>query len=165
MDYGGHGEGTRSGVGLAGDLTLVETKPQRGGDVMFFLLAPASGGLEVMHKGKEIPSVSQNSLLCDALIEVSNKGLGITLVKNKTKVVGIFTDGDLRRCLNEKIDINKTKIKDVMTKSFKTIRSNALAVDAAKIMEENKIFTLVVMNKEKNVGVISMHDLITARIL
>lgn len=52
-----------------------------------------------------------------------------------------------------------------MTKSFKTIRSNALAVDAAKIMEENKIFTLVVMSKEKNVGVISMHDLITARIL
>ena len=119
----------------------------------------------LMHKGKEIPSVSQNSLLCDALIEVSNKGLGITLVKDKTKVVGIFTDGDLRRCLNEKIDINKTKIKDVMTKNFKTIRSNALAIDAAKIMEENKIFTLVVMNKEKNVGVISMHDLITARIL
>ena len=119
----------------------------------------------LMHKGNEIPSVSQNSLLCDALIEVSNKGLGITLVKNKTKVVGIFTDGDLRRCLNEKIDINKTKIRDVMTKNFKTIRSNALAIDAAKIMEENKVFTLVVMNKEKNVGVISMHDLITARIL
>ena len=104
-------------------------------------------------------------MLCDALIEVSNKGLGITLVKNKTKVIGIFTDGDLRRCLNEKIDINKTKIKDVMTKNFKTIGSNALAVDAAKIMEENKIFTLVVMSKGKNVGVISMHDLITARIL
>ena len=119
----------------------------------------------LMHQGSEIPSVSLNTILSDALIEISEKNLGITLVKKHSKVEGIFTDGDLRRCLNQKIDINTTKIKDVMTKKFKTIEEDALAVDAAGIMEKNKIFTLVVMKKNKNVGVISMHDLIQARIL
>ena len=119
----------------------------------------------LMHQGSEIPSVGLNTILSDALIEISEKNLGITLVKKHSKVEGIFTDGDLRRCLNKKIDINTTKIKDVMTKKFKTIEEDALAVDAAKIMEKNKIFTLVVMKKNKNVGVISMHDLIQARIL
>lgn len=119
----------------------------------------------LMHQGSEIPSVSFNTILSDALIQISEKNLGITLVKKHSKVEGIFTDGDLRRCLNKKIDINTTKIKDVMTKKFKTIEEDALAVDAARIMEKNKIFTLVVMKKNKNVGVISMHDLIQARIL
>ena len=119
----------------------------------------------IMHKGKDIPSVSQNTLLSKALIEITEKNLGITLIKNKSKVIGIFTDGDLRRCLNEKIDINKTKIRDVMTKKFKKIDFNALAIDAAELMEKNKIFTLVVMKGDKNVGVISMHDLIQARII
>ena len=119
----------------------------------------------LMHKGLEIPSVGLNTVLSDALIEISKKNLGITLIKKQSKVEGIFTDGDLRRCLNQKIDINTTKIKDVMTKKFKTIEEDALAVDAARIMEKNKIFTLVVMKKNKNVGVISMHDLIRARIL
>ncbi len=118
-----------------------------------------------MHQGSEIPSVGLNTLLADALIEISEKNLGITLIKKQSNVEGIFTDGDLRRCLNQKIDINTTKIKDVMTKKFKTIEEDALAVDAARIMEKNKIFTLVVMKKNKNVGVISMHDLIQARIL
>jgi len=119
----------------------------------------------IMHKGKDIPSVGPNTLLSKALIEITEKNLGITLIKNKSKVIGIFTDGDLRRCLNEKIDINKTKIRDVMTKKFKKIDFNTLAIDAAEIMEKNKIFTLVVMKGDKNVGVISMHDLIQARII
>ena len=119
----------------------------------------------IMHKGKNIPVVSPNTLLSKALIEITDKGLGITLVKNKSEVIGIFTDGDLRRCLNERLDINKTMIKEVMTKKFKTIKSETLAIDAAEIMEKNKIFTLVVMEKGKNVGILSMHDLIQARIL
>ena len=119
----------------------------------------------IMHKGKDIPSVGPNTFLSKALIEITEKNLGITLIKNKSKVIGIFTDGDLRRCLNEKIDINKTKIRDVMTKKFKKIDFNTLAIDAAELMEKNKIFTLVVMKGDKNVGVISMHDLIQARII
>lgn len=119
----------------------------------------------LMHKGNNIPKVTMNTNLSDALLEITAKSLGMTLVTNKNKVIGIFTDGDLRRCLNQKIDINKTLMKDVMTKEFKTIEDEALAIDAAEIMEKNKIFTLVVMNKNKNVGVLSMHDLIQARIL
>ena len=100
----------------------------------------------IMHKDDAIPVVEKNTLLSDALIEITEKGLGVTLVKDKSKVIGIFTDGDLRRCLNQKVDINTTHIKDVMTKKFRTIDGSSLAVDAAKIMEKNKIFTLVVMN-------------------
>ena len=120
---------------------------------------------DLMHKGNSVPKVSPNTILDKALLEITKKNLGITLVVDKTKVVGIFTDGDLRRSINNKVDIQQTKIKDLMTKSYKTISSNALAVDAAKIMEKNKIFTLVVTEKKKYVGVISMHDLIEARIL
>ena len=120
---------------------------------------------DLMHKGKSIPKVSPNTALDKALLEITKKNLGITLVVDKSKVVGIFTDGDLRRCINNKVDIQKSKIKDLMTKSYKTISSNSLAVDAAKIMEKNKIFTLVVKEKQKYVGVISMHDLIEARML
>ena len=119
----------------------------------------------IMHKGKEVPCVESTTLLSKALIEIADKGLGITLVKNKSKIIGIFTDGDLRRCLNEQVDINSTKIKDVMTKKFITIESETLAIEAAELMEKNKIFTLVVMQGSKNVGVLSMHDLIQARIL
>ena len=119
----------------------------------------------IMHKGKEVPCVESTTFLSKALIEITDKGLGITLVKNKSRIIGIFTDGDLRRCLNEQVDINSTKIKDVMTKKFITIESETLAIDAAEIMEKNKIFTLVVMQGSKNVGVLSMHDLIQARIL
>ena len=120
---------------------------------------------DLMHKGSAIPKVSPNTILDKALIEITKKNLGITLVKNKSKVVGIFTDGDLRRCITKKINIQKTMIKNVMTKNFITINSESLAVDAAKIMEKNKIFTLVVIDKDKDEGVISMHDLIEARIL
>ena len=120
---------------------------------------------DLMHKGNSIPKVTPSTLLDKALLEITKKNLGITLVIDKSKVVGIFTDGDLRRCINKKVNIQNTQIKKVMTKTFKTIESDALAVDAAEIMENNKIFTLVVMNKNKYVGVISMHDLIEARIL
>ena len=120
---------------------------------------------DLMHRGNSIPKVSPNTLLDKALLEITKKNLGITLVIDKSKVVGIFTDGDLRRCINKKVNIQNTQIKKVMTKTFKTIRSDSLAVDAAEIMENNKIFTLIVMNKNKYVGVISMHDLIEARIL
>jgi len=120
---------------------------------------------DLMHKGHAVPKVSADTILDKALLEITKKNLGITLIVEKTRLVGIFTDGDLRRCINKKVDIQNTKIKDVMTKKFKTINSDALAIDAANIMEDNKIFTLVVMNKNKHIGVISMHDLIEARIL
>ena len=120
---------------------------------------------DLMHTGKSVPKVSQSIILDKALIVMTKKSLGITLVINKNKVVGIFTDGDLRRCINKKVDIQSTKISDVMTKNFITIDASDLAVNAAEIMEKNKIFTLVVLKKKSYAGVITMHDLIQARIL
>ena len=114
------------------------------------------------------PIVNEAISLKDALIEVTEKKLGVTLVSDSKKVVGIFTDGDLRRCLNDDVDLNKTPIKDVMTKDFKSIKCNDLAIDAAEIMEKNKIFSLVVnssINQTDSIGIITMHQLLEAGII
>ena len=117
---------------------------------------------------KKAPMVDQNTSLKDALMEVTEKKLGVTLVVSNKKIVGIFTDGDLRRCLNNEIDLNKTLIKDVMTADFKGIASDALAIDAAEIMEKNKVFSLVVhssTSKNESSGIITMHQLLEAGIV
>ena len=114
------------------------------------------------------PIVNEAISLKDALIEVTEKKLGVTLVSDGKKVVGIFTDGDLRRCLNDDVDLNKTPIKDVMTTNFKSIKCNDLAIDAAEIMEKNKIFSLVVnssTNQTDSIGIITMHQLLEAGII
>ena len=114
------------------------------------------------------PIVNEAISLKDALIEVTEKKLGVTLVSDGKKVVGIFTDGDLRRCLNDDVDLNKTPIKDVMTTNFKSIKCNDLAIDAAEIMEKNKIFSLVVnssTNQIDSIGIITMHQLLEAGII
>ena len=114
------------------------------------------------------PIVNEAISLKDALIEVTEKKLGVTLVSDDKKVVGIFTDGDLRRCLNDDVDLNKTPIKDVMTTNFKSIECNDLAIDAAGIMEKNKIFSLVVnssTNQTDSIGIITMHQLLEAGII
>ena len=117
---------------------------------------------------EQAPIVDQAISLKDALMVVTEKKLGVTLVSNNKKVIGIFTDGDLRRCLNNSVDLNQTPIKDVMTVNFKSIDSNALAIDAAEIMEKNKIFSLVVnspANKGDSIGLITMHQLLEAGII
>jgi arabinose-5-phosphate isomerase len=122
--------------------------------------------LAVMNE--KVPMVDQTTSLKEALMVVTEKKLGLTLVLNKKKIVGVFTDGDLRRCLNDEVDINNTPIKDVMTIKFKSIDSNALAIDAAEIMEKNKIFSLVVnssTHKEDTIGIITMHQLLEAGII
>ena len=122
--------------------------------------------LAVMNE--KAPMVDQTTSLKEALMEITGKKLGLTLVTNEKKIVGVFTDGDLRRCLNDEVDINNTPIKDVMTITFKSIESNALAIDAAEIMEKNKIFSLVVSSstqKEHAIGIITMHQLLEAGII
>ena len=120
---------------------------------------------DVMHSGVDMPKVSSQDLLSNALLEITNKNLGMTLVEENNKIVGIFTDGDLRRCIGNKVDINQIVIKDVMTPDFKSIESKDLAIDAAKVMEDNKIFTLVVFKSDQAIGVISMHDLLQSGIV
>jgi arabinose-5-phosphate isomerase len=118
--------------------------------------------------GSNAPKVLETISLKEALMMVTEKKLGVTLISNGKEVVGIFTDGDLRRCLNEGIDLDNTPIKDVMTASFKSIQSDALAMDAAEIMENNKIFSLVVIggsDQKNTAGVITMHQLLEAGII
>ena len=117
---------------------------------------------------KKAPIVDLNTSLKDALIEITDKKLGVTLVSDNKKVAGIFTDGDLRRCLNNEIELNKTLIRDVMTSEFKGIASDALAIDAAEIMEKNKVFSLVVhssTSENSSSGIITMHQLLAAGIV
>ena len=112
------------------------------------------------------PIVSKDASLKDALIEITDKKLGITLVADGKKIIGIFTDGDLRRCLNQEKDLVKTSIGTVMTNNFKSIAHDALAIDAAEIMEKNKIFTLVVTHTKDNAsGIITMHQLLESGII
>jgi arabinose-5-phosphate isomerase len=121
---------------------------------------------DLMHKGDELPKVSKGTLLTNALLEMSEKKLGVTLVNSGDNIIGIFSDGDLRRCINNSINIDTTYIEEVMTKNFIKINSDVLAIDAAKLMEENKIFVLAVeSNDDEIVGILSMHDLIQARII
>lgn len=121
---------------------------------------------DVAIMGDAAPVVLENASLKDALIEVTDKKLGLTLVSNGKKIIGIFTDGDLRRCLNNSQDLVNTAIGSVMTKRFKTIPHDSLAIDAAEIMEKNKIFNLVVLGAEENVtGIITMHQLLESGII
>ena len=110
--------------------------------------------------GNKVPCVEINSSIKDTILEITSKKLGMALVVNNKEVVGIFTDGDLRRALNQEIDIDNNSVSSVMTKKFISISENDLAIDAAKLMEKNKIFTLNVLNHKKQPSVITMHQLL-----
>ena len=110
--------------------------------------------------GDKVPCVEIDSSIKDTIIEITSKKLGMALVVNNEKVVGIFTDGDLRRALNQEIDIENNSVSSVMTKKFISISENDLAIDAATLMEKNKIFTLNVLNHKKQPSVITMHQLL-----
>ena len=110
--------------------------------------------------GNKVPCVEIDSSIKDTIIEITSKKLGMALVVKDEEVVGIFTDGDLRRALNQEIDIENNSVSSVMTKKFISISENDLAIDAATLMEKNKIFTLNVLNHKKQPSVITMHQLL-----
>ena len=110
--------------------------------------------------GNKVPCIEIDSSIKDTIIEITSKKLGMALVVNNKEVVGIFTDGDLRRALNQEIDIDNNSVSSVMTKKFISISENDLAIDAANLMEKNKIFTLNVLNHKKQPSVITMHQLL-----
>ena len=114
---------------------------------------------------KEIPIVKENTTILDAIKVITQFGLGFCLVENSKKTIdAIFTDGDLRRTLNKKIDIRKLSISKVMTKSFKSIEHDKNAYLAREIMSKNKIYSLVVKSHKKVIGVIRMHELNESRV-
>lgn len=116
-----------------------------------------------MHQDSSIPKVSENTLISEALIEMTQKRLGITaIVDSQNRPIGIYTDGDLRRTLSKNLDIHQTSIDKVMTTTFKTTKPDTLLFDALKIMETYKITTLLITNNQDIlIGVIHLHDILS----
>ena len=114
---------------------------------------------------KSLPKVDASDLMKDVIIEISNKMLGIAVVLEKNKIVGVITDGDLRRQLLKSQDISKVKANEIMSKNPKIINKNALATEALLIMKTNKISQLIVAEKNKYVGVLHIQSLIKEGII
>jgi arabinose-5-phosphate isomerase len=122
---------------------------------------------DIMRKTDQVPSIHENALLSDAVLEISLKGLGFTAIVDKdSKPIGIFTDGDLRRQLSKKIDYEKQSIKEIMNKNPKTIFDDQIIIDAINLMESGKINGILVVNREfKLIGAFNMHDLFKAKVI
>jgi arabinose-5-phosphate isomerase len=122
---------------------------------------------DVMHTGERLPRVTLTASTKEALLEMTDKGLGMTAVVDETdRVRGVFTDGDLRRALENKLDILSTGVDQVMTPDPKTIGPDQLAVEAVEKMERLRINGLLVLNETGQlVGALNMHDLLDAGVV
>ena len=122
---------------------------------------------DIMHTGKDLPKVSSESTLAEALFEMSAKGLGMTaIIDGGSRILGIFTDGDLRRVLAAGADLRHAKIADLMKRNPKTIDADRLAVEAVQQMETLRINGMLVADSDNRlVGVFNMHDLLRAGVL
>jgi arabinose-5-phosphate isomerase len=120
-----------------------------------------------MHAGADIPVVREDTTVSRCLLEVTAKKLGMTTVQDAQGLLcGVFTDGDLRRVLDKGLDVHATRVASVMTRSFKTIGAVALASEAARLMQDNSIYPLVVLDASGGLaGVITMHDLLRANVV
>jgi len=119
----------------------------------------------IMQSGDDIPMVSKETLLIDSLLVMSEKALGMVLIAEDGKLVGIFTDGDLRRTLESKMDFQKLTIEDVMTKDCKSIEPQEPALTAMQMMEKYSLNSMPVVDSKNNiVGAINMHTLIQAKL-
>ena len=120
----------------------------------------------IMHGGHALPRVLPGTKLSEALMTITSKGLGMTTIMNNDgQLLGVFTDGDLRRAIDQGLDIHTCLIDDVMTPQGKTVSPEMLAVEALTIMEENTITSLVAVKDEQPVGVITMHDMLKAGVV
>ena len=117
--------------------------------------------------GEDIPLVKSGDTVAAALLEISKKGLGMTgIVNEQGTLCGVFTDGDLRRILDARIDLHSARVDDVMTQGGKTTQQDQLAVEALNLMEAHKINALMVIDSEqKPVGAFNMHMLLKAGVL
>ena len=159
-----------------GDAMAVALLEARGFTADDFALSPPGGSLgkrllltlkDVMHSGANTPIIDVSQTVKDALIEMSAKGLGMSaIVDENQQLVGLFTDGDLRRILEQRIDIHTTQIDVVMTKSCTTATQDILAAEALNIMERKRINGLIVVNeKNQPIGALNMQDLLKAGVL
>lgn len=160
---------------LVGDALAMVLLQLRGFTKEDFTLRHPAGSLgrrlkvvrELYHTGDEVPIVYEETPMTDVIIEMTSKGFGATAVIDKNgKLVGIITDGDLRRFVKNGGDFNTAKARDVMTRAPKTTKANELAAEALKSMEDHKITVLIVVDDEgKPEGIIHMHDILKAGVL
>jgi arabinose-5-phosphate isomerase len=122
---------------------------------------------DIMHTGDAIPEINEHALISEALIEMTNKGLGMTaVVDEKQHILGVFTDGDLRRVLSQEINIHTEKLSDYMTRQCKTGTAEMLAAEALELMQRFKINALLIVDKQQQLcGAINMHDLLRAGVV
>jgi arabinose-5-phosphate isomerase len=122
---------------------------------------------DVMRTGDAIPSVTLNASFSEAILEISRKGMGMTAVARDAKrVVGIFTDGDLRRALEKTGDVRTMALSELMTPNPRSVRPEQLAAEAAELMEQYKISQLLVLDADQNlVGALNTHDLMRAKVI
>lgn len=122
---------------------------------------------DIMHSGAALPAVLNSASLREALLEMTQKGLGFTCIINEQhQLLGVYTDGDLRRTLDQDLDLRDLKVSDVMTQGSKHIQADLLAAEAVLLMEENKISALPVLNANQTVvGALNMHDLLKAGVI
>ena len=118
---------------------------------------------DLMLTGDKVPLIQATATIADAIVEINAKRLGFTLINNENKIA-IFTDGDLRRCLSNEIDIHQSKIDKVMSKNPATISSDKLATEALNLMEEKHITCLPVIDDNKLLGVIDIHQIMQNKI-
>ena len=161
---------------VMGDALAIALLEARGFTEEDFALSHPGGALgrrlllriaDIMHTGERVPQVSVQALLSDALLEVTNKGLGMTaVVDDQGRLVGIFTDGDLRRVLDRGLDLHRSTMHEVMTVGCTTARADQLAAEALQIMEEKKINALLVLDDQQRlIGAFNMHDLLRAGVV
>lgn len=161
---------------VLGDALAVALLAARGFTAEDFALSHPGGALgrklllrvaDLMHSGDNVPIVQEQTLIRDALLEISRKGLGMTAVVNQQgQLTGIYTDGDLRRTLDLEVDIRTSPIVQVMSKNPKTIRQHLLAAEAVALMEEKKINGVIVVDEQhKPIGALNMHDLLKAGVV
>ena len=122
---------------------------------------------DVMRSGDAVPIVAPDIMLSEALLEVTRKGLGMTaIVDAERRLLGIFTDGDLRRAMDHGVDVHTTPVREVMTRHAKTVSQGMLAAEALQIMESSKINGLMVVDESgKVIGALNMHDLLRAGVV
>ncbi len=161
---------------VMGDALAIALLETRGFTAEDFALSHPGGNLgrrlllrvsDIMHSGEAIPQVHQHALLREALIEMSNKSLGMTaVVDNDGKLVGIFTDGDLRRVLAQEVNILTAPLNEHMTRHCKTGQAEMLAAEALQMMQQYKINGLLITDKNHNLtGALNMHDLLRAGVV
>ena len=122
---------------------------------------------DIMRSGERLPMVHEDALLSDAIMEISRKGVGMTAIVNAGQhVLGIYTDGDLRRTLAKKLDLNVTPVRSVMSANPRCIGPDALAAEAVQVMEQYNISQMLVVDEQhKLVGALNMHDLLHAKVI